>query len=209
MEEGKSLQLSSEFHRYLAEIGAGPKLRVALMKSEWTLPMVRDARDIAQIHGVRMGHIVRLKNMGMTLDIISELIPFRNERDGFTIPLLYRCWQFCGESGTRECDREFFSYFLEAVDDLILVASEVMRSAVTRSPSFLVGRLLEYAEITGYTAERVYQELTADPQALLERILEMSMRGRDRGSTARWFIAQPEGYPQNPFDTDDDGGENG
>ncbi len=171
--------------RELEKIGATPKVIQSLVRVGWTTPMIREAKDLTLEHGADFRHVVKLRKMGIPFPVIDELLAARSEHPDLPVVALHRCWQLCMQERTTEDDREFFRQFLDAVDGLCKEAQEFSPSPAVRSPSFLIGRLLEYIEAAGGDLERVFVELKEAPGALLSRILESSERALDHSTQVR------------------------
>lgn len=179
------------------QAGLTPGRLQRLFREGWTLPMVRQAAEIAVTERVRLRYIVRLHNHGVPMPVIPEILEIRSQYSYLSGFSIFRYWQLCMPPGEpTEDDREFFRTFLGAAEDLFALAEERLRSGVARSPSFIFGRLLEYIEAAGRDAERVYHELTDNPEALLDRILATSERSLDFGTQQR--IRR-----ENPWNTDE------
>lgn len=164
----------------------------ALVAAGWTLLMVREATDIAKSQQVPFGYVARLSHMGIALSIAGDLIETHREHPDLSVPALHRLWQRCMHAKLVTADdREFFDEFLEFAEDLFDEAAHRLQTEVTRSPSFVFSRLLEYvAQAAKGDLEAVRLELADDPENLLMRILT-SERSHERGSESRIMRGNP------------------
>lgn len=167
----------------------------ALVVLGWTVPMVREAADIAKVQEVPLGYIARLNERGISLPVIAELIEIRKEHPELSVLALHRAWKLCmNDRVITDNDRAFFVEFLDACEELFNEAAAQLTSHVTRQPSFVFSRLIRYtATEAGGDLQAVYREILDDADALLGRIMQAGERGSGH-QTLRG----------NPFDMDVD-----
>lgn len=175
------------FQATLQEAGLRYGKAETLVRAGWTLPMVREAADIAQVSGVRFGYIARMERLGIPIKVVGELIEFKQDYPDLSMPLLWQCWQMCVEQRlVTDDDRAFFISFLEAAESLFQEAAVHMRTGVTRSPSFVFRRLLHYAKTQAHgDLEMVMQEIFDDPEGMIERIMDVGEHGTSPGRVHR------------------------
>lgn len=178
MEKPDALALRSA----LEESGVRFRKVEALVAAGWTVPMVREAADIAQAQNVRFGYIARMEQHGIPVPIIGELVDFKRQHPEIGMPLLWECWQLC-VSGERvtDHDRDFFSTFLDAAEELFMEAPVALgKSSVARRPNFILMRLIEYVRTQADAdIEAVHQEMVDDPAGTLRRIMASSQRSHE------------------------------
>lgn len=186
------------FRNVLHEAGLRFKKVEALVSAGWTLPMVREAADIAKVNGVRFAYIARMERLGIPMATIGELVEYKQEYPDLSMPLLWQCWQMCMEQRLiTDDDRAFFTSFLEAVEPLFQEASCMMSTGITKSPSFVFRKLLVYAKLqVNEDLEGVMQEiLSDDPEVFLRRIMAAS--GRSSEHTREGAV-----HRGNPYETE-------
>lgn len=169
------------FQSVIQDAGLRFKKVEALVKAGWTLPMVREATDIAVVNGVRLGYIARMERQGIPVAAIGELIEFKQDYPDLSMPLLWQCWQMCVEQRLiTDHDREFFNAFLEAAESLFHEASITMRTGMTKSPSFVFRKLLRYATKDAHQdLGAVMHEIFDDPEGMLQRIMSFGNKSSD------------------------------
>lgn len=201
--ENTSIQIARQVRTELAPLGVSDTFVEKIVQEGWTLTKVQEAKDIALEHKVRFQNVVRWHDkMGIPMDALGDLLTVKQEHPDFTMPQLRKCWDLCvPKDKAREEDRAFFEEFLDAADGIVAQA-QALKSAVTRSPNFILGRLIEYiTEANSGDIERVFREMLDEPEELLDRILGSSKRGLDHGASKRTITGRDDAWrPDDPID---------
>lgn len=181
MEKNKSLEKRDDRHS---------RAVVRLLKRGWELQEIEEAKSLEELYEVRFAYIVRLKNCGIPLTVIPEILDIRESYPALSGVLLYRCRKLCvNHYEDEEIGLEFFEGFLEVCAGLFQEAEDRLHTPVTRSMPFIFQRLMEYVEKSANEdIELVYRELVDDPETLLNRILEMSERSAHSGTQGRYLF---------------------
>ena len=149
VKEGSLPQRIEVLKHDLAAIGVTRRVIQSLVAVGWTLPMIREARDLALEHGANFRHVVKLRKKEIPFPVIDELFAARSEHPGLPVIALWRCWQLCMQDRITADDREFFSQFLGAVEDLFQEARARLQSSVAKRDSFIFGAVSIIAKLSG------------------------------------------------------------
>lgn len=188
----------SEFRRELPGIKISDKHLCELVQLGWNIDTVREARDISIEHNVAFHTVTKLAMRGFPMPAVEEILQAHSEH-AMNVADAARCWIALIHGAITPDEVELFRHFLDSAEDLFTQAEYRLKSAVTRSRSFIMGRLLDYIRRSGNDFERVLRELVDEPEILLSRILRSNERSLDPVSGITTGIdptlLTDEGYP--------------